>query len=58
MVFLASAESINRAITFISYDGTTKINDDQQKGLDSWMTDEDTKMLDYYLESQKKASGH
>jgi MoaA/NifB/PqqE/SkfB family radical SAM enzyme len=39
MTFLVSAESINRAITFISYDGSADINSDQQKGLDSWMTD-------------------
>ena len=58
MTSLVSAKSINRAITFISYDGATSVNADQQKGLDSWMTDEDSKMLDYYLEAQKKKSHH
>jgi hypothetical protein len=48
MAFINSVESINRAITFISYTGASDINNDQQAGLDSWMTDEDAKILDYY----------
>ena len=58
MTFLASGECINRTVTFISFEGATKINNDQQLGLDSWMTDEDTKILDYYLEGEKKKSKH
>ena len=58
MTFLVSADSINRAIDFISYEGTASINSDQLKGLDSWMTEEDAKMLDYYGESQKKKTAH
>ena len=58
MLFLVSPESITRAISFISFDGTADINSDQQKGLDSYMTDEDTKMLEYYHESLKRKSHH
>lgn len=58
MTFVTSSESINRAVTFISYDESSSINTDQQLGLDSWTTDEDAKMLDYYFDAQKKKSHH
>ena len=58
MTFLASSESINRTMSFISYEVSADINHDQQKGLDSWMSDEDTKMIDYYEASLKSGGGH
>jgi len=33
------------------------VNSDQQLGLDSWMSEEDAKMMKYYKESLK-AGGH
>lgn len=58
MTFLASAEAINKAVQFISYDGATEMSTDQGKGLDGILSEEDSKMLKYYSESLKFKSSH
>jgi len=56
LLFLESGEAIEHAIDWISYESCTDINDDQQKGLDGWMSEEDSKMLDYYREAKSRSS--
>jgi len=58
MTFLASSEAINKAVQFISYDGATEMSSDQEKGLDGIITEDDSKMLQYYSESLKYKSSH
>lgn len=58
MIFLMSAEAINKAVQFISYDGASDMSHDQEKGLDGIFTDEDTKMMKYYVESLKYKVDH
>lgn len=43
---------------FISYDGATEMSSDQEKGLDGIITENDSKMLQYYSESLKYKSAH
>jgi hypothetical protein len=58
MIFLMSAETINKAVQFISYDGASDMTHDQEKGLDGVLTQEDSKMMKYYVESLKFKADH
>lgn len=58
LLFLAGSETFEDLSNFASFKDASDINMDQQKGLDSWMSDEDYKMLDYYRESLKHGGHH
>ena len=58
LIFLAGSKTFDDLSDFASFPAAANINTDQQKGLDSWMSDEDYKMLDYYRESLKHGGGH
>lgn len=55
---MAGSKTFDDLFDFASFKEASNINTDQQKGLDSWMSDEDYKMLDYYKESLKTGGGH
>jgi hypothetical protein len=57
LIFLAGSKTFDDLSDFASFETASNINTDQQKGLDSWMSDEDYKMLDYYKESLKHGGG-
>jgi hypothetical protein len=57
LIFLAGSKTFDDLSDFASFETASNINTDQQKGLDSWMSDEDYKMLDYYQESLKHGGG-
>eukprot|EP01017_Pseudomicrothorax_dubius_P008620 TRINITY_DN12853_c0_g1_i3.p1 TRINITY_DN12853_c0_g1~~TRINITY_DN12853_c0_g1_i3.p1 ORF type:complete len:179 (-),score=58.72 TRINITY_DN12853_c0_g1_i3:119-655(-) len=56
LVFLAGSWTYDQLADFISYNNAMDINMDQQKGLDSWMSEEDRRMLERYQAQQKKKS--
>ena len=58
MTFIASEGTLNKAFEYIGYDGTVKVYEDYQAGLDGIASDEDRKMLEYYKESLKHKSHH
>lgn len=53
LIFLAGSITYEQLGDFISYGVGMDINMDMQKGLDSWMSTEDRKMLQYYKDSLK-----
>lgn len=58
ITFLAGSATFDQLADFISYSSAMDINMDMQKGLDSWMSDEDSKMLAYYQQFAKGKSSH
>lgn len=58
IVFLAGSWSFDQLADFISYNTAMDTNNDMQKGLDSWMGEEDSKMLEYYQKYQKGKPSH
>lgn len=58
MVFLAGSWTYDQLADFISYSTAMDINMDMQKGLDSWMGEDDSKMLEAYQKFQKGKSSH
>lgn len=57
LTFLAGSATLDQLADFVSYNTAMEINMDIQKGLDSWMSEEDKKMLHYYQQSLK-SGGH
>jgi len=57
IAFLAGSWTYDQLADFVSYNAGMDINMDMQKGLDSWMGDEDKKMLEYYQKSIRKGGG-
>lgn len=55
ITFLAGSGTYDQLADFVSYNAGMDINMDMQKGLDSWMGDEDKKMLKYYQATLKKS---
>ena len=60
MTFLAGSAIFDQLADFLSYNQAMDINTDIQRGLDSWMGEEDKQMLAKYQQSLKKggAGGH
>mgnify|MGYP006976765947 FL=1 len=56
ITFLAGSWTYDQLADFVSYNAGMDINMDMQKGLDSWMGEEDKKMLQYYQATLKKPS--
>ena len=57
MTFLAGSAIFDQLADFLSYNQAMDINTDVQKGLDSWMGEEDKQMLAKYQESIKNGGG-
>ena len=57
MVFLAGSAIFDQLADFVSYNGAMDINMDIQKGLDSWMSEEDKTMLVKYQQHLKANKG-
>ena len=57
IAFLGGSETYAELADFNSYKVSSDINADQQAGLDSWMSEDDSKMMAYYKESLKHG-GH
>ena len=58
MMFLSGSATYDQLADFASYNHAMDVNQDQQAGLDSWMTDNDKNMLKYYQKSiGKKVEG-
>jgi len=57
MVFLAGSAIFDQLADFVSYNGAMDINMDIQKGLDSWMSEEDKTMLAKYQAHLKANKG-
>jgi len=58
LIFLAGSATLDQLADFVSYNAGMDVNMDIQKGLDTWMSDEDQKMLQYYQKSLKSGGGH
>ena len=58
IAFLGASDTYSDLADFTSYKVSSDINEDQQKGLDSWMGVDDAKMMRYYKESLKHGGGH
>lgn len=58
IAFLSGSETYNDLADFTSYSQSTDVNKDQMLGLDSWMSEEDSKMMQYYKHHMKNAGGH
>mmetsp|Transcript_49365 Transcript_49365/g.56864 ORF Transcript_49365/g.56864 Transcript_49365/m.56864 type:complete len:180 (-) Transcript_49365:206-745(-) len=58
IIFLAGSWSFDQLADFISYTTAMDTNNDMQKGLDSWMGEEDAKMLDAYQKYAKGKPSH
>ena len=54
---MAGSATLDQLADFVSYDAGMDVNMDIQKGLDSWMSEEDQKMLQYY-QATLKSGGH
>ena len=54
MAFLGGSETYDNLFDFLSYNPAMDVNSDNQNGLDTWMADEDEKMIEIYKESLKK----
>ena len=48
IAFLGGSETYAELADFTSYSVSSDVNQDQQKGLDSWMSEDDKKMMKYY----------
>jgi hypothetical protein len=48
---MAGSKTYDQLADFVSYNAGMDINTDMQKGLDSWMGEDDKKMLKYYQKS-------
>lgn len=58
ITFLSGSATYDQLADFASYNHAMDVNQDQQAGLDSWMTDQDKNMLKYYQKSiGKKVEG-
>lgn len=58
MAFLSGSATYDQLADFASYNHAMDVNQDQQAGLDSWMTENDKNMLKYYQKSiGKKVEG-
>ena len=56
MTFISSNEAINKNFDYLMYG--LDINSDQIKGLDSYTTENDERMLELMAESKKRSGGH
>lgn len=56
MTFISSNEAINKNFEYLMYG--LDVNSDQIKGLDSYTTANDERMLELLAESKKKSGGH
>lgn len=54
---MGGSETYAELADFNSYSVSSDVNQDQQNGLDSWMSEDDAKMMKYYKESLKHG-GH
>ena len=54
--FITTETLLDNTMDYVGHPDASDVTDDYQKGLDSWMSDEDKKMVKYYQRS--KAAGH
>jgi hypothetical protein len=55
--FITAENLLDSTMDYVGHPDASDNTDDYQKGLDSWMSDEDKKMI-LYFQRRKNAGGH